>query len=353
MLRLKNLKALMVFGSSNLKSKKNNDTHSSDVYRKKQWGKYCVSYYTLLASNTFYGNRKNDILSVGFSYVSGEEYVYTGLLAYDELTPHNLDKMIYSAVVTRPKIMWLPCMDERIQYLTASHHALSLGMPGCECLLNQIDKEKIINEVVEICEKNTTIEEIVVSSHSGCGAVAKAIEIGKNKQKWYQKIAEKFENQESLIDKNGERFASNFAQILKQKAKEKSLNLNIRTHHFARQELHSKHIHNAFGAVVNMDPLLNTADFEDNLELPMFNIYSGGQSAEQIFDNIVLSITIASGKNGFGSDYITKKTPFILLFTTNLTKNIDNVEVIMSILEMLKNTELPLQVIYKVLDTSN
>lgn len=343
----------MAFGSSSVITKKTNDSDSCDIYRKKQWDKHCTSFYTLLASNTFYGNKKSPLLSAGFTYVTGDEYVYPSFPGYNELTPHNLDKIVYVAVVTRPKIIWLPCMDERIQYLTASHHALSLGMPGCECLLDINSKEKIAIEVVEICEKNKTIEEVVVSSHSGCGAVAKAIAIERDKQGWYQTIMDKFEDEDTLIDKKGEKYAASFAQILKQKIVERTLNVNIRTHHFAHQELHSKHIHNAFGAVVNLDPLLNTAEFEDSLELPMFNIYSGGQTAKQIFDNVVLAITIASGNKGFGSQYITKQTPFVVLFTTNLTKNIDSEDLIEGVLQMLKNADLPLETVYKVLDTSN
>jgi carbonic anhydrase len=353
MLRLKNLKVLFPFGSKRTVSNTNQQTHPSDKYRKKYWDKYFVSFYTLLASNTFYGNRKNELLSVGFTKVGGGEYIYPGFVVASDIVPHNLDKIVYSAVVNRPKIIWLPCMDERIQYLTASHHALSLGMPGCECLLSQKEKEKIIGDVVEICEKNKTIEEIVVSSHSGCGAVAAAIRAHKNEQTWYEKIIEKFETEEALIDKNGEKFAASFASILESKMLEKALNVNIRTHHFVRKELHSKHIHNAFGAVVNLDPLLNTAEFEDSIELPMFNIYSRSQSANQIFDNIFLAIAIASGDHGFGPDYFTKQTPFTLLFTTNLSTNLESSMVISDVLEMLKVAELPLEVIYKVLDTSN
>ncbi|MBC7471839.1 MAG: hypothetical protein H7196_01035 [candidate division SR1 bacterium] len=353
MLRFKNLKAFIAFGSSSAVTKKTDSSQSCDVYRKKQWDKYCASFYTLLASNTFYGNKKSSLLSSGFTYINGDEYIYPSFSDHTELVPHNLDNIVYTAVVTRPKIIWLPCMDERIQYLTASHHALSLGMPGCECLLDINAKEKIANEIVEICEKNKTIEEVVVSSHSGCGAVAKAIAIERSKQNWYQKIVDKFEKEDVLIDKNGEKYASSFAQILEQKMAEKSIYVNIRTHHFAQQELHSKHLHNALGAVVNLDPLLNTAEFEDSLELPMFNIYSGGQTAMQIYDNIVLAIAIASGNKGFGSQYITKQAPFIILFTTNLTKNIDTEDLIESVLKMLKSADLSLETIYKVLDTSN
>jgi carbonic anhydrase len=353
MLRLKNLKDLFAFSSKKTTSTKTIQPLSLDVYRKKQWDKYFVSFCTLLASNTFYGNNSNFLLNAGFTSVSGGEYICSGSLAGTEVIPHNLDKLIYSAVIARPKIIWLPCMDERIQYLTASHRALSLGMPGCECLLSQIEKEKIVNDVVDICEKNKTIEEIVVSSHSGCGAVAKAIKAQKNNQKWYEKIAEKFEDENDLIDRNGEKFAASFAEILETKIVQKSLNVSIRTHHFSLKELHSQHIHNAFGAVVNLDPLFNAAEFEDSLELPMFNIYSGGQSAKQIYNNIALAITIASGDHGFGSEYLTKQTPFIILFTTNLLKDKKSIELIENVLNVLKSEELPLEVIYKVLDTSN
>jgi carbonic anhydrase len=353
MSRLKNLGAVLGLSTSVVVKEQTNNTHQSDVYRREEWGKYCGAYNRLLASNTFYGNRKSELLSTGFTYIEGNEYNMGDNTGRFSSNPLNLDKIVYDSIVKRPKMIWLPCMDERLQYLTASHHALSLGMPGCECLMNQEEKQKIANEIVCICEQNKTIEEIVVSSHSGCGAVAKAIHDQKKQQNWVSRFMDRFSNEDVLVDKEGEKYALSFAQMLEKLIAEKHLHTTVRTHHFARKELHSQHLHNAFGAVVNLDPLLNTAEFEDSLELPMFNIYSGGQTAEQIYNNVTLAIAIASGTSGFSCDYLNKKTPFVLLFTSDLTKNKESEAVMKAVIKKLKESPLILDVVYKVLDTSN
>jgi carbonic anhydrase len=353
MSRFKNLGAIFGLATNIVVKEKNDHTHECDIYRKEEWGKHCVAYNNLLASNTFYGNKRNELLTTGFTFIEGNEYNMGDNTGRFSATPLNLDKLVYDSIVRRPKMIWLPCMDERLQYLTASHHALSLGMPGCECLMNQEEKEKVANEIISVCEKNKTIEEIVVSSHSGCGAVAKAISDHKNEQSWFSRFIERFSSEDILVDKEGEKYALSFAQILEKLISQKQLSISVRTHHFAHKELHSQHLHNAFGAVVNLDPLLNTAEFEDSLELPMFNIYSGGQNAQQIVDNIILAIAIAAGTHGFSCDYLNKNTPFVLLFTSDLAKNTLSTDIISEVIKKLKQTTLKLDVVYKVLDTSN
>ena len=352
MSRLRNLVA--VLGTVTKANKQKLTTaDTSDHYRKIEWEKYAAAYYNLLSSNTFYGNKSHSLLTAGFIYISGEEYVFSRSGSLTKLSPLNMDKLVYDSIVKRPTMIWLPCMDERLQYLTASHHALSLGMPGCECLLDTNEKEKIAEEVAHICSKNPTIREIVVSSHSGCGAVAKAIEDHKNELNWIEKITFKFTNKESLIDEKGEKYATSFAQLLEKHITLNSLPLTVRTHHFARKELHSEHLHHAFGAVINFDPLLNTAEFEDQLEFPMFNIYSGGHNEHQIYDNILLAMSIAGGESGFGKNYFTIQHPFVLLFTCNLEKNKTGGETIEKVLEKLAKKAPNIETIYKVLDTSN
>jgi hypothetical protein len=245
-------------------------------------------------------------------------------------------------------MIWLPCIDERIQYLTASHHALSLGIPGCECLMSAEEKLKMADNLIAVCEDNPTIEEIVVSSHSKCGAVAHTIANKKSKPV-LSKIWDKFQDQDKVLDSVSERYASGFADILKMRLKENNSNVSVRTHHFHFQELHSKHLHHAFGAIVNFDPLLNGAELEENLEVPMFNIYAGGQTDKQIMQNIELAIDIASSSEGFSCEYINQDNPFILLFTIP-KENTSIMSKIQNVLAQIQDKNYPLELVYTVLE---
>jgi carbonic anhydrase len=291
------------------------DEKVRNACREAEWEKYLPYYRNLLASNTFYRDKTQDLLSPGFIRTDGQEYI-----SVSGQNPLNLDKLVYDSMVKRPKMIWLPCMDERLQYLTASHHALSLGMPGCECLMSSTQKLSIAQEIAEICQKNPTIEEIVVSSHSGCGAVAKAIQQQRQTQHWVEKFVQTLQPVDQLLDTEGGKYAQSFADILSKTFEKSYILVTVRTHHFEKKELHSQNLHHAFGAVINFDPLLNTAEFEDGLEIPMFNIYAGGQEYETVFDHIALAVSIASGDHGFGNGYFTRQSPFVLLFTSNLKK---------------------------------
>lgn len=310
--------------------------NSCEIYRNMEWSKYSNPYHNFL-----YSNPVSEIMQTkGFFDIAGNKYKTE--FKYNL----NVAKIIKDSLVSRPKMIWLPCIDERIQYLTASHHALSLGMPGCECLMSADEKSKIADELITICENSPTIQEIVVSSHSKCGAVARTLA----NKKSINLFLDKFKNQDKLLDSTSEKYASNFAQIIQKKLEENNSSVTVRTHHFHSQELHSKNLHNAMGAIINFDPLLNGAELEENLEIPMFNIYAGGQKSSQIMRNIELAINIAAGNNGFSYQYIDKNNPFILLFTipkedrfvVNQTKKL---------IRKIQSQDYPIELVYTFIDT--
>ncbi|MEY2986043.1 MAG: hypothetical protein RJB24_272 [Candidatus Parcubacteria bacterium] len=314
------------------------ESKSCEIYRSLEWSKYAQTYHNLL-----YSNPVSSVLGVrGFLHLDGTKY------KSEFKYKLNLDKIIKDSLVKRPKMIWLPCIDERIQYLTASHHALSLGIPGCECLMTTEEKLKMADELIDICEDNPTIEEIVVSSHSKCGAVAHTI-ANKSSKPVLSKILNKFQNQDKVLDSASERYASGFASILTARLQEQNSAVSVRTHHFHFQELHSKNLHHAFGAIVNFNPLLNGAELEENLEVPMFNIYAGGQTANQIMQNIELAIDIASSSEGFSCEYINQDNPFILLFTIP-KENSSIMSKIQTVIDQIQDKHYPLELVYTVLE---
>jgi len=311
---------------------------SCEIYRSLEWSKYAQTYHNLL-----YSNPVSEVLGVkGFLHLDGTKY------RSDYKYKLNLDKIIKDSLVKRPKMIWLPCIDERIQYLTASHHALSLGIPGCECLMSAEEKLKMADELMAICEENPTIEEIVVSSHSKCGAVAHTL-ANKAVKPSFSNIWNKFQNQDKVLDSASERYASGFASILTNRLQEHNSTVSVRTHHFNFQELHSKNLHHAFGAIVNFNPLLNGAELEENLEVPMFNIYAGGQTANQIMKNIELAIDIASSSEGFSCEYINQDNPFILLFTIP-KENTEILSKIQTVINQIQDKHYNLELVYTVLE---
>jgi carbonic anhydrase len=314
------------------------ESKSCEIYRSLEWSKYAQTYHNLL-----YSNPVSSVLGVrGFLHLDGTKY------KSEFKYKLNLDKIIKDSLVKRPKMIWLPCIDERIQYLTASHHALSLGIPGCECLMTAEEKLKIADELIDICKDNPTIEEIVVSSHSKCGAVANTL-ANKNTRQALSAIWNKFQNQDKVLDSASERYASGFASILTARLQEQNSAVSVRTHHFHFQELHSKNLHHAFGAIVNFNPLLNGAELEENLEVPMFNIYAGGQTANQIMQNIELAIDIASSSEGFSCEYINQDNPFILLFTIP-KENSSIMSKIQTVIDQIQDKHYPLELVYTVLE---
>jgi carbonic anhydrase len=314
------------------------ESKSCEIYRSLEWSKYAQTYHNLL-----YSNPVSSVLGVrGFLHLDGTKY------KSEFKYKLNLDKIIKDSLVKRPKMIWLPCIDERIQYLTASHHALSLGIPGCECLMTAEEKLKMADELIDICKDNPTIEEIVVSSHSKCGAVANTL-ANKNTRQALSAIWNKFQNQDKVLDSASERYASGFASILTTRLQEHNSAVSVRTHHFHFQELHSKNLHHAFGAIVNFNPLLNGAELEENLEVPMFNIYAGGQTANQIMKNIELAIDIASSSEGFSCEYINQDNPFILLFTLP-KENQTLMSTIQTVIDQIQGKHYPLEIVYTVLE---
>ena len=314
------------------------EPNSCDIYRSLEWSKYAQTYHNLLYSNPI-----SEILGVkGFLHLDGTKY------KSEYKYKLNLDKIIKDSLVKRPKMIWLPCIDERIQYLTASHHALSLGIPGCECLMSAEEKLQMADNIIAVCEDNPTIEEIVVSSHSKCGAVAHTL-ANKSSKPSLSTIWNKFQNQDKILDSASERYASGFASILAIRLQELNSGVSVRTHHFHFQELHSKHLHHAFGAIVNFNPLLNGAELEENLEVPMFNIYASGQTANQIMQNIELAIDIASSSEGFSCEYINQDNPFILLFTIP-KENSSIMSKIQTVIDQIQDKNYPLELVYTVLE---
>jgi|GEM_PF-718727 len=320
------------------KEKESSDSFSCEIYRSLEWAKYAQTYHNLLYSNPI-----SEVLGVkGFLHLDGTKY------KSEYKYKLNLDKILKDSLVKRPKMIWLPCIDERIQYLTASHHALSLGIPGCECLMSAEEKLQMADNIIAVCEENPTIEEIVVSSHSKCGAVAHTL-AHKTTKTSLSNIWNKFQNQDKVLDSASERYASGFASILTTRLQEQNSAVSVRTHHFNFKELHSKNLHHAFGAIVNFNPLLNGAELEENLEVPMFNIYAGGQTANQIMQNIELAIDIASSSEGFSCEYINQDNPFILLFTLP-KENTEILSKIQNVIDKIQDKHYNLELVYTVLE---
>jgi carbonic anhydrase len=313
--------------------------NSCDSYRSVEWAKYAQTYHNLL-----YSNPVSEILGVkGFLHLDGTKYKseYTYKL--------HLNKILKDSLVKRPKMIWLPCMDERIQYLTASHHALSLGMPGCECLMSYTNKAKMIEDIIDICKDSPSIQEIITTSHSDCGAVDYAIK-KYDKEHLVSRITHKLKKRAALIDKEGEKYALHFTRLLEKSLKENNLNhIAVRAHHFQQQELHSQHLHNALGAIVNFNPLLNSAELEENLEIPMFNIYAGGQKISQIIKNIDLALRISAGSHGFSNTYFNKENPFILLFIIPTDNNLVKTQV-NNLIQKIQAQDHPIELVYTVLE---
>lgn len=309
-----------------------------DIYRKNEWSKYSEHYHNLL--NTTPVSKTLDIQ--GLLHLDGEMYTSRTNCSYD------IFLAVKESLVKRPKLIWLPCIDERIQYLTASHHALSLGVPGCECLMSAEEKVGMADELIRICEENPTIEEIVVTSHSQCGAVEHAH--SHHKQPRIKTVVERFRDHTKVIDAESKQYASNFKDILEQRIREKGRAVRVRTHHFGSQELHSRELHHAFGTIVNFNPLLNAAELEENLELPMFNIYAGGQQVSQIVENIELAIRVASSSSGFSCEYINKDNPFIVFFTLPHNDSV-SAGVIRKVIENIQQKSYPLDLVYSAIDS--
>ena len=325
-----------------LPKKSPSSTHLCEIYRETEWGKYCDTYHNLLACQSDISHTQDDLLSTGFINQDGTNYI-------SELPSRfQLEDIVKQCIVSTPRMIWIPCMDERIQYLTASHQALSLGMPGCECLMSTQEKLHIIDNIVRICQQNPSIEEIVVSSHSGCGAVKYAINQHKKSHKWGQKIHQKLQTHSHIIDRQSIKYAKTFAQLLETTFQEKNLSIAVRTHHISQKEIHSQNLHNAFGAIINFNPLLNSAELEERIGLPMFNIYAEGQNTKQIIENIELAIEIASGNTGFSQQYLNSKNPFIILFTAQLDNQ--HRKKIEKIIQNLIKKTLNINIIYKILE---
>ncbi len=339
MSRISSLGTLLSLPTQIISSKDSVET-SCENYRTIEWEKYSKAYHNFLSTQyiSSLSNRK------GFTYIDNSPYYSTSNSSL------NVENVIQQSLIHRPKIIWLPCMDERIQYLTASHHALSLGMPGCECLMSYTNKAKMIDDIIDICKDSPSIQEIITTSHSDCGAVDHAIK-KYDKEHIVSRIAHKLKKRATLIDKEGEKYALHFTRLLENALQENNLTISVRTHHFQQQELHSQNLHNAFGAIINFNPLLNSAELEENLELPMFNIYAGGQKPKQILKNIELALRISAGKNGFGNIYFNKENPFILVFTIDKKQNPHSAKFTQSIIKKLQEKDLPLEVVYTILET--
>ena len=224
----------------------------------------------------------------------------------------DLQAAVHQALVPRPKSMWLLCMDERIQYFGGSHRALSFGLPGCECLLSSNQKNLLSNKLLEITTEFPSIEEIIVTSHSSCGAVNKAIHSEKNVV--LKKVRGALAKTHHYCDHVAKHYASEFARKLTGKAKEQELDLTIRTFHLDVEQLHCPNFHHAVGAVVNYIPNLNVAELSEALDLPLFNIYAGAQNQSLVLENIRLAVQIAQNNHGLG-EFFSEENPFTLIFT--------------------------------------
>ena len=269
---------------------------SLDTLKSYQWSKISPYLSNVLcnSSHTFYDLR------------SGAE---VSCACDSEL---DLGAEMTRALVKRPKSMWLLCMDERIQYFGGSHRALTFGLPGCECLLSANQKNLLSNRLLEITEEFPSIEEIIVTSHSSCGAVNKAITTEKNAV--LKTLKTTLAKTQHYCDHVAKNFAADFARKLTGKARGKELDLTIRTYHLDGEQLHCPDFHHAVGAVVNYTPNLNVAEFTEALDLPLFNIYAGAQNQALVLQNIRLAVQIAQAHHGLG-EFFTPENPFTLIFT--------------------------------------
>lgn len=231
------------------------------------------------------------------------------------LSSQNLDleSMAQECLTPNPKTMWIVCIDERIQYFASSHRALSIGLPGSECLVSKIEQESIAKHLITSCKQMSSIEEIIVTSHSKCGAVNKAL-CSHNKNTLEKRVNKLLAGNNRFCDEIAKSYATEFAGKLGNIAMEEDLDVSIRTLHLDHEQLHCSAFHNAVGAVINSVPNLNVSEFEEKLDLPLFNIYSLGQPASLVKANIELAIEIAAQKCGLGK-YFDEQNPFVLIFT--------------------------------------
>jgi carbonic anhydrase len=344
MSRLKELRQIFISPAKlipNLKVDLKTDIKDKNTQREKSWKKFSQNYFNLLAAN------------VDYCYINGLKYDFLKL-PKPYICNKNIDlqDIVFKSKVDKPKLIWLPCMDERLQYLTSSRYALSLGIPGCECLEDKSNQVLLADKIVEICLENPTISQVVASSHSACGAVAQAIKQKKNPQTIKEYLFNHTHRKDQILDHASQEFTANFADLISTKLKLANLDVKVRTHHFELEELHSQKIHNAFGAVVNFNAIVNAAELEDELEVPLFNIYANGQKIDEIAGKIELAVNIAGSEHGFGERYFRTETPFVLIFTTNLVKYPERIKDIKMIVKKLNGMTPKTPVIYTIINSN-
>jgi carbonic anhydrase len=266
--------------------------------------------------------------------------LYKGLPISTEVKSNiNLTDEVNASMVPRPKTMWLLCMDERIQYYADSHRSLSFGLPGCECLLTLDQKATLIEELLQVAANHTSVEEIIVTSHSSCGAVNAALQ--KEPNKILNRVQTILSKNTQFCDRAAKSYAHDFAKMLSDQARKTKQDLTIRTLHLDNEQLHCPKFHNAVGAVVNYTSDMNVSELVESLDLPLFNIYAGAQTPELVVKNIELAISIAASKHGFNKQF-SEELPFIILFTG---KNNE----VSSVIEQLRKQVFPIPVVYSII----
>ncbi len=259
---------------------------------------------------------------INFCYLNNEKFhSQTKTLDYT-----NIKSIITESVVSSPTIVWIPCMDERIQYLTTTSNSLSMGLPGCECLLTSQEKTNMAKEIVSTVQNNPTIEEIVVTSHDHCGAVQKAILETEKDTNILGKIISKLHKLDKhFCDKEAKKYSRSFAKNLIDELRYADLDVYVHNLHMAHDHLHCPNFHNSVGAIVNFVPSLNPAMMSQKLNLPLFNIHGSENNLSSVFENTKLAIQIAQSHHGFNSEFFTATNPFTLLIPfckkTNISKS--------------------------------
>ncbi len=207
------------------------------------------------------------------------------------------------------------CIDERGQ--KNSHSALSIGIPGTFCL----EKKScglFAKKIVLDC-KAAGVSKIKLMPHAKCGAATLAVEAEFKELGWDTNNIP-----DILIDKKAIDYAESMATSIVKAAQNMDYSLDVKVEFIGIQEIYPSTFHYAVGSMVSVSdsqsldlakPHLDPKLFNEYID-PMFNISGFGED-ETIVDRLILSVDIAFGGHGMGTQIFTKENPYLVLMITD------------------------------------
>ena len=203
------------------------------------------------------------------------------------------------------------CIDERAQKNT--HNALSVGIPGQFCL-EKNNCSLFAKKIIVDCMA-AKVKKIKLMPHAKCGAATLAVKAEFEDLGW-----DTANIPDILIDKKAIDYAERMATTITEAAQKMEYSLEVEVEFIGIQEIEPRTFHNAVGSMVNVTdsqsldltkPHLDPKVFNENVD-PMFNISGFGED-ETIIDRLKLSVDIAFGGHGMGSEIFTKENPYLVL----------------------------------------